>query len=193
MPDPPAAAVDYAAEAKEDGATSQSEARSIKIEWDPSDVKFWFSQLEGEMVMATIKSAWLKRTVLQRNLPIKQRSDVKAYLTLTKAEGGATIYKDIKDHDLNRNLKLKKDLIEQLKGLLKLEKIKEIVRNKQITEKLISRILPRDVFKQLSEGASVEPKPYENVTIYFSDIVGFTSLASEMNPLEVMMTLVLGY
>lgn len=36
------------------------------------------------------------------------------------------IYKDIKDHDLNRNLKLKKDLIEQLKGLLKLKKIKEI-------------------------------------------------------------------
>ena len=74
-----------------------------------------------------------------------------------------------------------------------LEKIKEIVRNKQITERLISRILPRDVFKQLSEGASVEPKPYENVTIYFSDIVGFTSLASEMNPLEVIIILVLYY
>ena len=50
----------------------------------------------------------------------------------------------------------------------------------------MSRILPRDIFKQLSEGTSVEPKPYENVTIYFSDIVGFTNLASEMNPLEVM-------
>ena len=37
MPDPPAAAVDYAAEEKADGANSQSEARSIKIEWDPSD------------------------------------------------------------------------------------------------------------------------------------------------------------
>jgi len=66
-----------------------------------------------------------------------------------------------------------------------LEKMKEIVRNKQKTEQLVSRILPREVFKQLSEGTSVEPKPYENVTIYFSDIVGFTDLASEMNPLEV--------
>ena len=63
MPDPPAAAVDYAAEAKEDGATSQSEARSIKIEWDPSDVKFWFSQLEGEMLMASMGSQWLKKTI----------------------------------------------------------------------------------------------------------------------------------
>lgn len=36
------------------------------------------------------------------------------------------IYKDIKDHDLNRNLTLKKDLIENIKGLVKLKKIKEI-------------------------------------------------------------------
>ncbi len=36
------------------------------------------------------------------------------------------IYKDIKDHDLNRNLTLKKELIEKLKGLLNLDKIKEI-------------------------------------------------------------------
>lgn len=36
------------------------------------------------------------------------------------------IYKEIKDHDLNRNLTLKKELIEKLKGLLELDKIKEI-------------------------------------------------------------------
>ncbi|MEO9533452.1 MAG: DUF349 domain-containing protein [Crocinitomicaceae bacterium] len=36
------------------------------------------------------------------------------------------IYKDIKDHDLNRNLKLKKDLIENIKALVDLKKIKEI-------------------------------------------------------------------
>lgn len=36
------------------------------------------------------------------------------------------IYKEIKDHDLTRNLKLKQDLIENLKNLLKLEHIKEI-------------------------------------------------------------------
>ena len=92
MPD-----VEFDVEDAVDGEKAQDYARSIKIDFEPSDIKFWFSQLEGEMVMATIRSAWLKRTVLQRNLPIKQRSDVKAYLTLTKAEGGATIYKDIKD------------------------------------------------------------------------------------------------
>jgi len=36
------------------------------------------------------------------------------------------IFKDIKDHDLNRNLTLKKDLITKLKALLAIDKIKEI-------------------------------------------------------------------
>ena len=36
------------------------------------------------------------------------------------------IFKEIKDHDLKRNLTLKKELIEKLKGLLALDKIKEI-------------------------------------------------------------------
>jgi len=36
------------------------------------------------------------------------------------------IFKDIKDHDLNRNLTLKKELITKLKALLTLDKIKEI-------------------------------------------------------------------
>ena len=66
-----------------------------------------------------------------------------------------------------------------------IEKIKEMVRDKQNTEKLISRMLPRDIYKKLSSGSSVKPQPYENVTIYFSDIVGFTDLASEMDPMQV--------
>ena len=96
---PPAAMpnnVDFDAENKDDAATSQSEARSIKVEWDSTDVKFWFSQLEGEMLMASVGSQWLKKTILQRNLPNKQKEDVKAYLSLGKQEAGDSIYLDIK-------------------------------------------------------------------------------------------------
>ena len=89
-------AVEFEAENADDGEKAQDYARSIKVEYTPNDIKFWFSQLEGEMLMATVKSQWLKRTVLQRNLPVKQREDVKSYLTLTKAEAGDTIYQDIK-------------------------------------------------------------------------------------------------
>ena len=36
------------------------------------------------------------------------------------------IYKEIKDHDLNRNLKMKQEIMEKLKALLELDRIKEV-------------------------------------------------------------------
>ena len=66
--------------------------RAIKVEFSAADINFWFSELEGEMVMASVKSQWLKRTILQRNLPTKQKEDVKALLTLSKTLGGDDIY-----------------------------------------------------------------------------------------------------
>ena len=70
-----------------------------------------------------------------------------------------------------------------------LQKVKDIVRDKQKSEKLISQMFPKEVVKQLSDGASVKPQSYDNVTIYFSDIVGYTDLVSEMDPMQVRSTL----
>ena len=88
--------VDFDMEDKADGDKAQDQARQIKIEFSPNDIKFWFAQLEDEMLMAGIGSQWLKKSVLQRNLPIKQKEDVKGYLTLAKTEAGQHIYLDIK-------------------------------------------------------------------------------------------------
>ena len=95
MPDPPAV-VNFDVEDGADGATATTEARQIKLEFNIHDIRFWFAQLEDEMVMSSVKSQWLKKTVLQRNLPIKQKEDVKAYLVLQKEQAGRHIYLDIK-------------------------------------------------------------------------------------------------
>ena len=42
--------------------------------------------------------------------------------------------------------------------------------------------------KQLEIGNAVVPETFECVTIYFSDIVGFTSLAAMSTPIEVGLT-----
>ena len=67
-----------------------------------------------------------------------------------------------------------------------LEKVKEIARDKQKQEKLLTRMLPGEVRKQLEDGSSVEPKPYEIVTVYFSDIVGYTNMVSTLDPIQVI-------
>ena len=88
--------VDFDVENGVDGEKAQDYARAIKIEFEPNDIRFWFSQLETEMGMSSIRSQWLKKSVLQRNLPNKQKEDVKSYLILSQTEAGITIYKDIK-------------------------------------------------------------------------------------------------
>ena len=88
--------VNYDVEDKEDGDKAADLARAIRVEFDPNDICFWFAQLEDEMEVATIGRQWLKKTVLQRNLPVKQKEDVKGYLIKNKAEAGDHIYFDIK-------------------------------------------------------------------------------------------------
>eukprot|EP00795_Rhopilema_esculentum_P009034 gene9034-16677_t len=66
------------------------------------------------------------------------------------------------------------------------QKNKELSEEKKRIEALVGRMLPRAVYKQLTKGKEVEAETFREVTIYFSDIVGFTSLCAASTAMEVV-------
>ena len=54
------------------------------------------------------------------------------------------------------------------------------------SENLLNELMPPNVARKLMANEPVEPEAFQAVTIFFSDIVGFTSISSKSSPLEVI-------
>ncbi|CAB9513585.1 activated protein kinase catalytic subunit alpha-1 [Seminavis robusta] len=53
------------------------------------------------------------------------------------------------------------------------------------TEDLLSELFPKHIADAMREGRTVEPESHDCVTVYFSDIVGYTNISSELTPEKV--------
>ncbi len=61
-----------------------------------------------------------------------------------------------------------------------------ITAEKQKSEDLLLNILPQEVADELKEKGSAEAKLFDNVTVFFSDFVGFTKVSERLTPKELV-------
>lgn len=77
--------------------------------------------------------------------------------------------------------------MEMAENSLRLLELKESLESeKERSAKLLRNILPERVIADLQSRGRSDPETFEHVTVFFSDIVGFTRQSSQMKPAEVI-------
>jgi len=69
---------------------------------------------------------------------------------------------------------------------LAFESINKLSTQVESDHMLLTQVLPADAVQAIQQGIKVKPKNFQQCTIFFSDIEGFTSLSSSLDSQEVM-------
>nr|XP_002733542.1 PREDICTED: atrial natriuretic peptide receptor 1-like [Saccoglossus kowalevskii] len=101
----------------------------------------------------------------------------------------------LRDVNPNKSLSIMDNMVAMLeKYAHNLEEIvadrtSQLMDEKKRTEQLLYRMLPRSVAERLKNGDPVEAETFDSVTIFFSDIVGFTAISASSDPMQVVQLL----
>merc|ERR1712178_110482 len=86
---------------------------------------------------------------------------------------------------MDNMIKMLEKYATNLEGIVA-ERTEQLAQEKKKVEMLLYQMLPVAVANSLKEGKSVDAEAFECVSIYFSDIVGFTSLSAASTPFQVV-------
>ncbi|KAJ8974726.1 hypothetical protein NQ317_000392 [Molorchus minor] len=126
----------------------------------------------ADYIIKCIKACWHEEP--------EQRPDIR-YVRVRLKEMQAGLKPNIFDN----MLAIMEKYAYNLEGLVQ-ERTNQLTEEKKKTDALLHRMLPKSVADALKKGEKVEAESFECVTIYFSDIVGFTELSAVSTPLQVI-------
>ncbi|XP_033644726.1 speract receptor-like [Asterias rubens] len=125
-----------------------------------------------ECVLKAIRSCWGEDEV--------ERPDFFKARTML-----APLQKGLKPNIMDNMITIMERYTNNLEELVD-ERTQELQKEKAKTEQLLHRMLPPSIASQLIKGISVAPEAFDMVTIFFSDIVGFTALSAASTPIQVV-------
>ncbi|KAJ7996032.1 hypothetical protein DPEC_G00232880 [Dallia pectoralis] len=96
-----------------------------------------------------------------------------------------SITKGKKTNIIDSMLRMLEQYSTNLEDLIR-ERTEELEVERKKTDNLLAQMLPRSVCLALKTGKPVKPEHFSEVTLYFSDIVGFTTISALSEPIEVV-------
>uniref|UniRef100_A0A3B4ZW61 Guanylate cyclase n=1 Tax=Stegastes partitus TaxID=144197 RepID=A0A3B4ZW61_9TELE len=96
-----------------------------------------------------------------------------------------SITKGKKTNIIDSMLRMLEQYSSNLEDLIR-ERTEELEVERQKTDNLVAQMLPKSVAQALKTGKPVKPEHFSEVTLYFSDIVGFTTISALSDPIEVV-------
>ncbi|KAG7516055.1 retinal guanylyl cyclase 2-like [Solea senegalensis] len=123
-------------------------------------------------VIQVMKQAWSEEPEKRPNF----EEIFKQFKNITKGK---------KTNIIDSMLRMLEQYSSNLEDLIR-ERTEELELERQKTDNLVAQMLPRSVAQALKTGKPVKPEHFSDVTLYFSDIVGFTTISALSEPIEVV-------
>ncbi|XP_060130208.1 guanylate cyclase soluble subunit beta-2-like [Zootoca vivipara] len=168
--------------------------------------KFINSQFVFRTKREMMPESWKQRPMLELRGQMIWMESVQCMLylcspllrTLHELEERNMHIADIAPHDVTRDLiLLNQQRLAEMELSNQLERKKEELRilskhleeEKKKTEALLYAMLPKHVANQLKEGKRVEAGEFKECTILFSDVVTFTNICAQCEPIQIVLLL----
>ncbi|XP_071836084.1 speract receptor-like isoform X2 [Apostichopus japonicus] len=130
------------------------------------------NEVAPQCVLTTIRRAWDEDEL--------ERPDFLHIRTLL-----APLQQGLKPNIMDNMITIMERYTNNLEELVD-ERTEELRKEKTKTEQLLHRMLPPSIASQLIKGIAVLPENFDMVSIFFSDIVGFTALSAASTPIQVV-------